>query len=200
MEHRDVAARRRMVRRFAPDSISEEVVDRVVAAIRSGPSAGYAQGISVISVTDADRRRGIAEQAGEPAYVERGFEPWLSVAPVHLVLCVEPQRYRDRYAEEDKDPAALGIPWWWVDGGAAMVLGALAAVDEGLAAGFMGGHAFDDLHALLGIPSGVEVLGVLTIGHGLDDRASSSLERGRRSDGSYRERWGNQAPKQSGSR
>ena len=179
-----------MVRRFAPDAVPDEVIDRVVSAVRGGPSAGYAQGISVIVVTERAMRRAVAEQAGEPAYVERGFEPWLSVAPVHLVLCVEPERYRNRYSEPDKDPAALAIPWWWVDGGAAMVLGSLAAVDEGLAAGFMGGHAFDDLHGLLGIPPQIELLGVLTIGRGLDDRPSASLRRGPRPEGTHRERWG----------
>ncbi len=190
MEYRDVVARRRMVRRFTADPVDDETIDRIVATIRSGPTAGYAQGVSAVTVTDPEIRSAIAVAGGEPEYLERGFDPWLSVAPVHMVLCVEPERYRRRYAEQDKDAAALQIPWWWVDGGAAMVLGVLAAIDEGLAAGFLGGHSFEGLHALLGIPEEVEIVGILTVGYPAPDRRSRSLRRGRRDSGSYRDRWG----------
>jgi len=78
---------------------------------------------------------------------------------------VEPDAYRRRYTEPDKDPAALALPWWWVDGGAALALVLLAAVDEGLAAGFLGAHALPGLAAALGLPPGVEPLGVITVGH-----------------------------------
>lgn len=181
-----------MVRRFRPDPIPEGVIAEITEAIRHGPSAGYAQGVSVIVVVDADRRRAIAEAVGEAAWIARGKDPWLSVAPVHLVLCVEPERYRARYAEPDKDAAALRIPWWWVDGGAALALGLLAAVDAGLAAGFLGAHAMPGLTDLLGIPEGVEPLGVLTVGHPAPDRASGSLQRGRRGTDEtvHREIWG----------
>jgi hypothetical protein len=58
-----------------------------------------------------------------------------------------------------------------------MVLAALAAVDEGLAAGFLGGHRLGGVGDLLGIPAGAEVLGLLTVGHPAPDRRSSSLDR-----------------------
>jgi nitroreductase len=84
---------------------------------------------------------------------------------------VEPAAYRRRYAEPDKDPATLAVPWWWVDGGAALTLVLLAAVDEGLAAGFLGAHALPGLAAALGLPPGVEPLGVVTVGHPHPDEA-----------------------------
>jgi nitroreductase len=189
MEFRDVVARRRMVRRYRDTPVDEDSIERIVAAIGRSPSAGNTQGVSVIVVTDAATRSAIAEVAAESDYTERGFEPWLSPAPVHLVLCVESQRYRERYAEGDKDGAALAVPWWWVDGGAAMMLGALAAVDEGLAAGFLGGHRLRGIRDLLGIPERVEVLGILTVGHPAPDRRSSSLGRPRRRDRVHRQRW-----------
>jgi nitroreductase len=189
MEFRDVVARRRMVRRYRDRPVDPESIERIVGSICRSPSAGNAQGVSVIAVTDAATRSAIAELAGESDYVERGFEAWLSPAPVHLVLCADPGRYRERYAEGDKDASALEVPWWWVDGGAAMMLGALAAVDEGLAAGFLGGHRLGGIHGLLGIPTGVEVLGLLTVGHPAPDRRSSSLRRPQRSDRLHREQW-----------
>ena len=57
------------------------------------------------------------------------------------------------------------MPWWWVDGGAALTLVLLATVDEGLTAGFLGAHAVPGLGEALGLPAGVTPLGVVTVGH-----------------------------------
>jgi nitroreductase len=191
MEHREVVRRRRMVRRYRTDPVDPGALERIVEAAHRGPSAGYAQGVSVVVATKAPVKSAIAELAGESEWLQRGYDPWLSVAPVHLVLCVEPEAYRARYAEPGKDPAALDIPWWWVDGGAALVLILQAAVNEGLAAGFLGAHAIPGLHDLLGIPAEVEVVGVVTVGHPLPDRRSSSLDRGPRpaAEVTHREHW-----------
>ena len=62
-----------------------------------------------------------------------------------------------------------------------MMLVLLAAVDEGLAAGFFGVHRLDGLRDVLDIPDGVMPAGVVTIGHPAPDRRSSSLDRGRKS-------------------
>jgi len=191
MEHRDVVRRRRMVRRYRTDPVDQTAVERILDAALSGPSAGYAQGISLVVVTESDTRRSIADLAGEQTWIAKGYAPWLSAAPVHIVICVEPQTYRDRYDEPDKDPAALAIPWWWVDGGAAMLLAAQAAVDEGLSAGFLGGHALAGIGRLLGVPDDAEVLGLVTIGHALEGEAPSSASRGQRSASEtiHREGW-----------
>ena len=95
------------------------------------------------------------------------------------------------YSEADKDPSALDIPWWWVDGGASLMLILQAAVDEGLAAGFLGAHAAPGIEALLGIPAGVEVVGIVTVGHPLPEEPTSSVQRARRptSEVTHREHW-----------
>ncbi|MCJ7725220.1 MAG: nitroreductase family protein [Acidimicrobiia bacterium] len=192
MEHREVVRRRRMMRRYRTDPVDPDALERIVAAAHRGPSAGYAQGVSLIVVTSAETRRSVAELAGEDDWLSKGYGPWLSAAPVHLVLCVEPDAYRARYAEPDKDPAALAIPWWWVDGGAALMLVLQGAVDEGLGAGFLGAHAVAGIGHLLGIPAEVEVVGIITIGHPLPEDPTSSITRGPRPAGelTHRERWG----------
>ncbi len=178
-----------MVRRYTAEPVDPDSLARIAAAITSGPTAGNTRGVAVVVVTDPDARRAVADLAGEAEYVARGFDPWLSDAPGLLVVCAEPERYRSRYREADKDPAALAIPWWWVDAGAAMALGALAAVDEGLAAGFLGGHRLGGIHDLLGIPGDVEIVGVLTVGHPAPDRRSSSLDRPGKGDRIHEHRW-----------
>jgi len=152
------------VRRYLPDPIDAEALARIARAALQGPRAGQAEGISVVVVTDPQQRAALARLGGEDEWVARGRPPWLSPAPAHLVICVDPAAYRRRYAEPDKGPAALAVPWWWVDGGAALTLVLLAAVDEGLAAGFLGAHALPGLAEALGLPEGVLPLGVVTVG------------------------------------
>ena len=193
MELSDAIRRRRMVRRFTGEAVEAGAIDRIVAAGLSGPTAGHSQGISVVLLTDPDDVAAAAADCGEAGYTERGFDPWLSTAGALAVLCVEPTTYRRRYAEPDKDPSVVeAIPWWWFDGGAALGFMLLTAVDEGLAAGFHGGHRIGGLRERLGIPDGIEVAGIVAIGHPAPDRRSSSLDRGKRpeADVVHRGRWG----------
>ncbi|MEX2323823.1 MAG: nitroreductase family protein [Acidimicrobiia bacterium] len=190
MDFDEVLRRRRMIRHHAPGGAVElQVLERIATAATRGPTAGNAQGVTVILVTEPTRLAAIAEACGEPAHLERGYDPWLSSAAAHLVLCVEPGRYRGRYAEPDKDPKALAIPWWWVDGGAALMAILLAAVDAGLGAGFLGGHRAGDVRRLLEIPDEVEILGVVTLGPIAADRRSASSRRPRRDDAVRHQRW-----------
>jgi len=194
MEFADVVRRRRMVRNYTSEPVDEAALARILDAGRRAPSAGFSQGHSFVVVRDAASRRRIAELAGEDGYVGKGFDPWISSAPVHVVVCVSEQRYRDRYREPDKGGGGgeWPVPYWWVDAGAAMMLLLLAAVDEGLGAGFLGAHAVADLGSHLGLPADVRVVGVVTLGHPAPDRRSGSLARGRRPwDGVvHQERWG----------
>ena len=90
------------------------------------------------------------------------------------------------------DEANWPVPYWWVDAGASLMLILLAAVDEGLAAGFLGSHRLPELQAELSIPSDMVPIGVVTVGHPAPDRRSGSLARGRRprTDVVHHERWG----------
>ncbi|MBA2338247.1 MAG: nitroreductase family protein [Acidimicrobiia bacterium] len=195
MEFSEVVRRRRMVRNYTDEPVAPEAVERIVAAGLRAPSAGYSQGQSLVVVTDPTRRRRIAELAGEHDYVAAGFDSWISRAPVHVVVAVSEEVYRRRYDEPDKNPNSTEqdwpVPYWWVDAGASLMLVLLAAVDEGLAAGFLGSHALAALEAELGFPSEVRAIGVVTIGHPAPDRRSMSLARGPRPRGEtiHRDRW-----------
>lgn len=185
MEFADVLSRRRMVRNYSDASVDRNSLERIARAALRAPSAGFSQGQAVVVVTDAVTRRRIADTAGEPEYVERGFDPWISRAPAHLVLCVSEEAYHRRYQMPDKvdkegNEIEWSVPYWWVDAGASLMAVLLAAVNEGLAAGFLGTHALGDLRALLGIPDEYTPIGVVTMGHPAPDRRSSSLDLGHR--------------------
>lgn len=197
MEFGEVVRRRRMVRNYTDDPVDVDALDRIVDRAQKAPSAGFSQGVSFVVVTNEDRRREIARLAHEDEYVADGFDPWISRAPVHVVVCVSKAAYLERYSEADKGgpdgPAGTEegwpVPYWWVDGGASMMLLLLAAVDEDLAAGFLGSHNLQDLSVLLDIPGHVAPIGIVTIGHPASDRQSGSLARGWRTDAIHREHW-----------
>jgi nitroreductase len=187
MDFAEVVRRRRMVRHFAPDPIDREVLERIAATAQRAPSAGFSQGQRLVIVTDVDRKRRLAELVGEGFYTERGFDPWISEAPALFVPCVSAKVYVDRYNEPDKrDPseppgteADWGVPYWWMDVGCTVMLVLLAAVDEGMAAGFAGGD-FVGLRSELGVPEDYTPVGVIPVGRPLPDVKSPSLKRGRR--------------------
>ncbi len=196
MEFREVIRRRRMVRNYRDQPVDEATLLRIVEAGRRAPSAGFTQGQSFVLVTDAELRTSIAGLAGEDEYAAKGYDRWVSRAPAHVVVCVSEAAYHARYREADKlDPDGSEIEWpvpfWWVDAGASMMAILLAAVDEGLAAGFLGVHSIEGLKSLLGIPAEVSPIGIVTIGHPAPDRRSASLARGWKPDQDvvHFERW-----------
>lgn len=186
-----------MVRNYTDDPVDPDVLDRILDRAQRAPSAGFSQGVFFVVVTDEGRRRDIAHLGHEDEYVADGFDPWISRAPVHVVICVSKDAYLKRYSEPDKggpDGSAgteegWPVPYWWVDAGASMMLLLLAVVDEGLASGFLGSQNLQDLAKLLDIPDHVAPIGVVTVGHAAPDRRSGSLARGRRPDAVHRERW-----------
>ena len=196
MQFAAVVRRRRMVRGFANQPVPWETVERLVRTAQRAPSAGFSQGISFVAVTTPAGRQGIAELAGEAWYTRAGHRPFISEAPVHLVLCAGESLYRTRYEESDKrkadgSPKEWPIPWWYVDAGAALMLLLLGAEDEGLRAAFVGVRDPGALATALGIPRGIHPLGVMLVGHPAPDKPSRSLRRGRRplAEVLHRERW-----------
>jgi FMN reductase [NAD(P)H] len=201
MEFRDVLSRRRMVRHYMDEPVPEDVLERILASVRRAPSAGFSQGQRLVVVTEPDRRRAIAELLEEDARVAEGYEPWLASAPVHVVVCTREADYHDRYRKDDKlvDGREIDwpVPYWFVDAGAAMMALLMAAIDEGLASGFLGVPVQKqaELKRMLGIPDDVDVVGIATVGRGAaDPRWSASTSRAtqprrRLEDVVHREHW-----------
>lgn len=185
MEFSEVVRRRRIVRHFDGTPVERDVLERIAAAAQRAPSAGFSQGQRIVVVTDPGKRRRLAELSGEAFYTSRGFDPFISEAPALFVPAVSAKVYVDRYNEPDKrDPSAppgseedWAVPYWWMDVGCTVMLILLAAVDEGLAAGFVGGD-FDAIRDELGMPEHYRPVGVIPVGRPLPDKRSPSLKRG----------------------
>jgi FMN reductase [NAD(P)H] len=197
-----VLSRRRMVRHYLDEPVPDDVLERILGSIRHAPSAGFSQGQRLVVVTEPDRRRAIAGLLEEEARVADGYEPWLRSAPVHVVVCTREADYHDRYRKEDKlvegHEIDWPVPYWFVDAGAAMMAVLMAAIDEGLASGFLGVPAEKqaEFRRLLEIPDDVAVLGIATLGRpAADPRWSAATSRAtqprrRLDEVVHRERWG----------
>ena len=191
MDFSDVVRRRRMVRAFRPEPLEPSVIAKVLTPATRGPSAGHAQGVSLIVLHDG-RQLAYWDTTLPPD--KRAQFPWpgLLDAPVLVVVAVDPDAYVERYSEADKLASGLGAqadawpqPMWFVDGGMAVLAILYAATDAGLGACFFG--VFDHEAALrdaLEAPERIRLVGTIALGvpDPARDRPSRSAERPRRDD------------------
>ena len=196
MEFDQVVRKRRMTRNFTGEPVPPEVLAKILDLARRGPSAGNTQGQNLIVITREDLRLAVAKIAGEEGYVSMGFDPFLTRAPVLVVACTSEAAYHRRYQEPDKVTADgteidWSVPFWHMDIGCAVMILLLAAVNEGLAAGFVGIVNQQAFRELLQIPDEVMPVGVIPIGYPAADMPSPSLKRGRKplSEFVHRETW-----------
>src|SRR5437868_6795585 len=126
MEFADLVRKRRMVRHFTPEPVAPEVIDRMLELAKHAPSAGFTQGQSFIVVTRPELKQAIARLCGEEGYVERGFDPFISEAPVLVIACTSEEAYHRRYHEPDKIQEGdkeidWPVPYWHMDIGCALM-------------------------------------------------------------------------------
>jgi FMN reductase [NAD(P)H] len=201
MQFQELLPKRRMVRHYAREPVSREVVERIAGTVRRAPSAGYSQGQRLLVVTQDKGRAEIARLAGSGWATDEKLEPWVESAPVHFFVCVREADYHERYQQVDKlvdgQEIEWPVPFWFVDAGAALMLILLAAIDEGLAAGLSGvpKELADRLRASFGIPDDVVIVAHVTIGVPAPDPGWSAVTSRRtkprraESDSIHWERW-----------
>ena len=181
MELTEILKRRRMVRSYLPDPVPQDVLERIVATVRRAPSAGFSQGHRLVVVTAPEARAELARLAGEEEYVAAGGQPWISTAPVHVLVGTREESYHERYRRADKLRGGQEIGWpapyWYVDAGSLFMLLQLAALDEGLASGVYGvlPERVPAVKELLGVPGDVHFVCVVTIGRGAPDPQETAL-------------------------
>ena len=176
-----------MTRAFKPDAVDPALVDRFIDAARRAPAAGNTAAAEFLVLEGADVD--LYWDVTLPDERRAGF-PWpeLLSAPVLVLPFVEPDAYVRRYAEPDKSRTGLGAsqtawvtPYWWVDGGMAVMTILLAAEEAGLGALFFGVFEHENtVKARFGVPDGRRAVGTIALGHAApQQRPSSSSERSR---------------------
>jgi nitroreductase len=203
MDFLDVVRRRRMVRSFTDEPVAPESLARIMDVARRGPTAGYSQGVEFVVVTDSETRATLS-RGGERTLNASGLPNFPAQAQAQIIICTSADIYKNRYREADKmrvradvsDEDLWNVPYWHTDAGCAMMLILLAAVNEGLAAAFVGyGKAEARVRRFLGIPDDLVVIGAVLLGHEAADARQygdvSAVKRPRRplAEVVHRERW-----------
>jgi len=137
MEFMDVISKRRAIRRYKPDPVPEEIMQKLYKAIQSAPSGNNRQPYRFIFVKDAAKRREIAEKACHQEFI--------SEAPVLMVATCEKGRAFD---------VAIAVDH--------MIL---AATDAGLGTCWIGWFERDVMRKILDIPEDKEIPIMVTIGY-----------------------------------
>ncbi len=168
----DIIKSRRDVRRFRPDPLSEELLQRVLEAAHNAPSVGHSQPWRFVVVSEpatreraawiADRERIEQARLLEPDAQRHLLDLQLEgirEAPLGIVVCCDRRvpgpgvLGRATFDDADVWSCACAIENLW-----------LAARAEGLGMGWVTLFPPDELGALIGLPDGVVTLGWLCIG------------------------------------
>ena len=184
MEFHELLRRRRMVRKFEPKPLPDDVLRRVLEAARHAPSAGFSQGFDFVVLATKDELDWFYRTTDDPADPDPFPGRDGDDAPACIVLPYADKRaYLERYSLPDKiqfgmeKEEAWPVPFWTVDTAMAMMLILLAAVDEGLGAWYFGiTRGEDEIMQTLGVPAQCKLLGVIALGYtSPDDRPRGSV-------------------------
>jgi len=179
----DVIAQRRDIRRFRPDDVDGDVLDRVLAAAHQAPSVGLMQPWRLILVRDVQMRSRIralaqrerlrqADRFDQRArqFLDQKIEGVVE-APLGVCVCCDHGSAeaevlgRGTIPDTDIYSTACAIENLW-----------LAARAEGLGVGWVSFYRPPDLRALLGLPDRVEPVAYLCVGWPDEQPVRPSLE------------------------
>jgi nitroreductase len=148
MELREALQRRRSVRRYAPDPVPEEVLQRLVEAANRAPTASNVPYREIL-VVDDPRIIGAIRQ----------ISPAMLANPPALLIVLTDVRLAVQRVGPVGELSSL------IDSGAAGENVLLAAVDEGLGAQFTMISAMAGIRVLLGLPDHVRVDLLIPVGY-----------------------------------
>jgi nitroreductase len=175
-----------MVRSFVERPLPRDVVDALLRATLSAPTAGNARGTAWVVLEGAEETSTYWDTATTADWRARSRRwPGLSRAPVVALSLASPDVYVARYAEPDKAAPSgmLGagaghwpVPYWFGDAAFAVMTLLLGATDAGIGACFLGNfRAEETLLAAVGVPAGWRLFGAVALGYpdGTDHRSAS---------------------------
>ncbi len=144
--------RRRSIRRFKQEAISNEVLLEVVEAGRCAPSAANRQPVEFVVVNSEERRNEIFAQLAWAAYVQPRRDPPAGKRPVAYIIVL---------VNTERAMANLGK----VDAAAAIENILLAAQGEGIGSCWLGSIKREKVREILEIPDKYDIDSVVALGY-----------------------------------
>ncbi|AXY03486.1 oxygen-insensitive NADPH nitroreductase [Vibrio alfacsensis] len=148
----------RSIRKFRSEAISSEQLQTIIQAGLAASSSSMLQVVSIVRVTNLEKRKRLAQYAGNQAYVESAAE--------FLVFCIDYQRHISINPNVQADFTELTLIGA-VDSGIMAQNCLLAAESMGLGGVYIGGlrNNAEQVDALLELPQGSAVLFGMCLGH-----------------------------------
>ncbi len=190
----DAIKKRRSIRKYRPDEIPEDVLTKLLNAMRLAPSACNLQPWKFIVVRDKKTKAKLASACHFSTLSgELSFQEWIAEAPVVIVACGSEKEgavmcYRDgqsiiadgwTIAEELKKGPLEYESWLPWDLAIALDHLTLAAAEEELGTCWIGGLNEREIKELLSVPDDIRVPVVVPVGYPVswpDPRPRKPLE------------------------
>lgn len=159
MEIYEAIEKRRSVRAYRDDPISEETLNKILEAGRLGPSAHNAQEYKFVVVRNSQKRKELAKAAAGQRFIAKApvIIAAVSLNPEHLM--------------------SNGVPAYAVDVAIALDHMTLAAVEEELGTCWIGAFSQEDVKKILNIPESYKVVALLPLGSPYDEPGVKSRKK-----------------------
>lgn len=150
MDVREAVAKRRSVREYTDQAVSQEAVNVLIEAAHLAPSANNRQDWKFIIIRDKEVIANIAEISGQD---------FISTAPLVIAgVGLNPTRVM-----------RCDVPPYAVDVTIALTQITLVATSLGLGSCWIGGFPQEPMRELLGVPEDCKIVQLLTIGYPADE-------------------------------
>lgn len=154
MDIDECIATRRSIRKYSKVDVEQEKIGEILKAGKSAPSAGNLQNWKFILVTDKEKRKKVAEACLQ--------QHWMIDAPVHIVVCAEPEKAVKFYGERGELYSVQNCA-------AAIQNMLLTAHSLGLSACWIGAFEEGMLRSALSIIPAAKPQAVITVGYGNEE-------------------------------
>jgi nitroreductase len=157
----DVIAGRRTIRRFRPEPVPRELLERLVNVGRLAPSAANLQPLEFIVVDETKLKAEVFPCLKWAAYIAPAGDPGPGEEPAAYIVTLANTKVREKMFEYDI--------------GAAMENMLLAALAEGVGSCWMLSIDRDKLRAVLGVPDDYRIDSVLALGYPAEEPAAEIM-------------------------
>ncbi len=165
MEIDEAISKRRSIRKYKPDPVSQETLSQLLESVRQAPSWANTQCWRLVVVQDSAIKTKLADTlfafTGKPSATAEAMK----VAPVAIAFCAEIGKSGYSFREPRGPATDKGEYWYMFDVALAMENLALAAVSKGLGTVIVG--AFDPQKAaeVLKVPKDYAVVALTPLGY-----------------------------------
>lgn len=157
----DLAVERRTIRKFKPDPVPRELLERLVNAARLAPSAANVQPLEFVVVDGARAKAEVFPALKWAAYIAPAGDPRPGEEPAAYIVTLVNSKLREKMFEYDV--------------GAAMENMILVALSEGVGACWMLSIDRDRLRAALAVPAEYRIDSVLALGYPAEEPAAEVM-------------------------